>query len=136
MAIRTSLKYKSVQNNWKKQGISRLISACHNSAKGLRSIWSSETAFRQEVLLTVPMIIGAFFLGQSVVEIALLISVCVLVLLTEVINTAIEAVVDRISLEHSELSGFAKDLGSLAVLISLSLAGLVWVMVIFDRFIK
>ena len=136
MAIRTSLKYKAVQNNWKKQGISRLISACHNSAKGLRSIWSSEAAFRQEVLLTVPMIVGAFFLGQSVVEIALLISVCVLVLLTEVINTAIEAVVDRISLEHSELSGFAKDLGSLAVLISLSLAGLVWGMVIFDRFIK
>lgn len=125
-----------MQNNWKKQGTSRLISACHNSAKGLRSIWSSEAAFRQEVMLTLPMLIGAFYIGRSVVEIALLISVCVLVLLAEVINTAIEAVVDRISLEHNELSGFAKDLGSLAVLISLGLAGLVWGMVIFDRFIK
>ena len=125
-----------MQDKWKKHGTSRLLSAYHNSAKGLQSIWHTEAAFRQEVGLAVPMFIAAFFVGRSVTETALLISVCILVLLMEIINSAIEAVVDRVGLEYHELSGRAKDLGSLAVLTSLSLAGLVWVLVIGDRLLS
>ena len=125
-----------MQDKWKKHGTSRLLAAYHNSAKGLRCIWTTEAAFRQEVALAIPMIIAAFFVGRSSTETALLISVCVLVLLVEIINSAIEAVVDRIGLEYHELSGKAKDLGSLAVLISMVLAGLVWALVMLDRLLS
>ncbi|MCP4790205.1 MAG: diacylglycerol kinase, partial [Gammaproteobacteria bacterium] len=98
--------------------------------------WATEAAFRQEVMLAVPMILAALFVGRSAVEVGLLISVCALVLLAEIINSAIEAVVDRVGLDYHELSGKAKDLGSLAVLLSLTLAAVVWALIIIDRFIS
>lgn len=124
-----------MQDQWKKHGASRLVSAYKNSAKGLKSIWATEAAFRQEAVLAVPMIFAAFFVGRSAVEVGLLITVCVIVLLAEIINSSIEAVVDRVGLEYHELSGKAKDLGSLAVLTSLGLAIVVWALVLIDRFI-
>ncbi len=126
----------NMQDKWKKHGASRLVSAYKNSAKGLQSLWATEAAFRQEVMLAVPMILAALFVGRSAVEVGLLISVCVLVLLAEIINSAIEAVVDRVGLDYHELSGKAKDLGSLAVLLSLTLAAVVWALIIIDRFIS
>ncbi len=126
----------NMQDKWKKHGARRLVSASKNSAKGLQSLWATEAAFRQEVMLAVPMILAALFVGRSAVEVGLLISVCALVLLTEIINSAIEAVVDRVGLDYHELSGKAKDLGSLAVLLSLTLAAVVWALIIIDRFIS
>lgn len=124
-----------MQEQWKNHGASRLVSATKNSAKGLRSIWATEAAFRQEAVLCAPMVIAAFFLGRTPAEVAVLIIVCAIVLLAEILNSAIEAVVDRVGLEYHELSGKAKDLGSLAVMLSLALVVIVWGVVIVDRFI-
>ena len=124
-----------MQDQWKKHGASRLVSATINSSKGLKSIWATEAAFRQEAMLCVPMLIGAFFLGRTPAEVAVLIIVCAIVLLAEILNSAIEAVVDRIGLEYNELSGKAKDLGSLAVMLSLLLVVVVWGIVLVDRFV-
>ena len=76
----------------------------------------------------------ALWLGRSPLEKALLIGVCLLVLVVELLNSAIEAAVDRVGQEHHELSGRAKDLGSAAVFVSLVIAGMVWGTVIYDRF--
>lgn len=124
-----------MQDQWKKHGASRLVSATINSSKGLKSIWATEAAFRQEAVLCLPLVIAAFFLGRTPAEVAVLIIVCAIVLLAEILNSAIEAVVDRVGLEFHELSGKAKDLGSLAVMLSLILTAVVWGVVIIDRFI-
>ena len=124
-----------MQDQWKKHGASRLVSATINSSKGLKSIWATEAAFRQEAVLCVPLVVAAFFLGRTPAEVAVLIIVCAIVLLAEILNSAIEAVVDRVGLDYHELSGKAKDLGSLAVMLSLVLVVIVWGIVIIDRFL-
>jgi diacylglycerol kinase (ATP) len=112
-------------------GLRRLISACGYSWKGLRSCWRNEAAFRQELqagLLLVPL---GLYLGEGGVEKALLTGTWLLVLIVEVLNSSIEAVVDRIGHEYHDLSGLAKDLGSAAVLLSLALLGATWILLLF-----
>ncbi len=107
-------------------GITRIINATGYSMKGLKSAWINEAAFRQELLLILLLMPLAFWIGDSLNEILLLICISWLVVIVEVLNSAIEAVVDRIGSEHHELSGRAKDLGSAAVFIALALNALVW----------
>ncbi|ERM59731.1 MULTISPECIES: diacylglycerol kinase [Vibrio] len=112
-------------------GFKRIIKAAGFSWQGLTSSFKSEAAFRQEVFMAAILIPLAFYLDVSQVERILMISAVVLVMVVELINTAIEAVVDRIGSEHHELSGMAKDVGSAAVLICLILAGYVWLEILF-----
>ena len=107
-------------------GVTRIINAAGYSMKGLRSAWINEAAFRQELMLILLLMPLAFWIGDSLNQILLLIIISWLVVIVEVLNSAIEAVVDRIGSEHHELSGRAKDLGSAAVFIALALNALVW----------
>jgi diacylglycerol kinase (ATP) len=113
-------------------GLKRILSAVGYSAKGLQSCWRNEAAFRQEIVACVIMVPLALWLGESGVERAVLIGVLLLVLIVEVLNSSVEAVVDRIGHEHHELSGLAKDQGSAAVLLSIVNAGIVWLLVLFS----
>ncbi len=107
-------------------GITRIINATGYSMKGLKSAWVNEAAFRQELLLILLLMPLAFWIGDTLNEILLLVCISWLVVIVEVLNSAVEAVVDRIGSEHHELSGRAKDLGSAAVFIALALNALVW----------
>jgi diacylglycerol kinase (ATP) len=115
----------------KSAGVQRLLHAFRNSCNGLVSAFKSERAFRQEVALAVVLIPLGIYVGGSALERALLIASVLLLLLVELINTAIEAVVDRIGPERHELSGLAKDVGSSAVLLSLIILCVVWGFVLF-----
>lgn len=110
-------------------GFRRIVSAARNSFAGLEAAWVNEAAFRQECVLTVVLVPAAFWVGRTAVELILLIGSCLLVLIVELLNTAVEAAIDRIGPERHPLAGRAKDLGSAAVLIALSLLGLVWVLI-------
>ncbi|MFM4651246.1 diacylglycerol kinase [Aeromonas bivalvium] len=107
-------------------GLTRIIKATGYSIKGLRSAWLNEAAFRQELILILLLMPLAFWIGDSLDQTLLLIAVSWLVVIVEILNSAVEAVVDRIGSEHHELSGRAKDLGSAAVFIALALNLLVW----------
>lgn len=107
-------------------GIKRIIRAAGFSAKGLRSACYHEAAFRQELALSAVLIPLAFWLDVDLVQRLLMVSSIVLVLIVELLNSAIEAVVDRIGPEHHELSGRAKDIGSAAVLLALILVAYIW----------
>ena len=115
-----------------KVGLERVLDATRYSYQGLRAQWRYEAAFRQEVWLFLVALRLALWLGDSALEKALMIFSVGLVLVVETINSSIEAVVDRISNEKHELSGRAKDLGSAAVMLSLSLAGMVWLFLLFN----
>ncbi|MCZ0752801.1 diacylglycerol kinase [Aeromonas enteropelogenes] len=107
-------------------GVTRIIKATGYSMKGLKSAWINEAAFRQELMLILLLMPLTFWVGETLNEILLLVIISWLVVIVEVLNSAIEAVVDRIGPEHHELSGRAKDLGSAAVFIVLALNALVW----------
>lgn len=109
-----------------KTGLERLFDAFGYSIKGFRAAWTHEAAFRQEAVLALILLPTAFWLAQTPVELALLIGSVLLVLITELLNSAVEAVVDRTGHEHHELSGRAKDLGSAAVFVSLCVVAAVW----------
>jgi len=115
-------------------GFRRIVNAAFFSLAGLRAAWRGEAAFRQESLLCAALIPAAFWLGTTAVERSLLIGTCLLVLIVELLNSGIEAVVDRVGAEHHELSGQAKDLGSAAVLLSLVLVLVVWGLIAWERF--
>ena len=115
-------------------GIQRIVRATGFSARGLAQAWRHEAAFRQECVLAVLLAPVAIWLGQTAVERASLIGVCLLVIIVELINSAIEAAIDRHGNERHELSGRAKDMGSAAVLVSLVIVVLVWGAVVYDRF--
>jgi len=115
-------------------GLRRIVNATFFSFAGLRSAWRHEASFRQEVLLCVVLVPTGAWLGQTVVERALLIGSCLLVLIVELLNSGIEAVVDRIVLEHQQLSGQAKDLGSAAVFLSLILVLVIFGLIAWQRF--
>jgi diacylglycerol kinase (ATP) len=117
-----------------RRGLDRLAAATGFSVAGLRSAWRHEEAFRQEVLLAVVLSPMAIWLGQSGLQRALLLGSLLLVLIVELLNSAVEAVVDRISDDLHALSAQAKDMGSAAVLLSLLLAAAVWAGVLWDRF--
>lgn len=114
-------------------GLKRIWNATFYSLAGLRAAWRGESAFRQESLLCVVLIPAAFWLGTTAVERSLLVGSCLLVLIVELLNTGIEAVVDRIGSEHHDLSGRAKDLGSAAVFLSLALVLVVWGLIAWER---
>ncbi|MCM8612514.1 diacylglycerol kinase [Accumulibacter sp.] len=107
-------------------GLRRLWKALGYSRAGLKAAYEAEDAFRQEVLLAVLLIPLAFVLAERGMERALLIGSVLLVLIVELINSAIEAVVDRVSLDRHPLAGRAKDIGSAAVLIALLNVLVVW----------
>lgn len=113
-----------------KQGLRRLINALGYSRDGLASAWKHEAAFREEVLLAAIAIPLGLWLGRTGLEKALLVGSILLILIVELLNSAIEAVVDRVSDEHHELSKRAKDIGSAAVLLTLVLAATLWGMIL------
>ncbi|HYD60756.1 MAG TPA: diacylglycerol kinase [Noviherbaspirillum sp.] len=119
-----------------KSGVKRIYAAFLYSMQGFRMAWKSEHAFRQELMLVIPGVIVALLLPVSPLEKIALIAVLVLVLIVELINSAIEAVVDRISFERHPLSKNAKDFGSAAVFLALSLAGLTWLLIAGPLFIR
>ncbi|MCK5479862.1 MAG: diacylglycerol kinase [Gammaproteobacteria bacterium] len=116
------------------RGIRRLIKAAGFSFNGLAAAFRHETAFKQEVALSLLLIPLALWLGENGVEQALLIMSWLLVLMFELVNSGIEAVVDRVGTEHHELSGRAKDVGSAAVLVALVNAAVVWLLVLTNFF--
>jgi diacylglycerol kinase (ATP) len=115
-------------------GLRRIVNATFFSLAGLRAAWTHEAAFRQECALVVVLTPAAIWLGQSALERAVLLASCWLVLIVELLNSAVEAVVDRVGTEHHKLSGQAKDLGSAGVLLSLALMTVVWGLFIWERF--
>jgi diacylglycerol kinase (ATP) len=115
-------------------GIRRIINATFFSLAGLRAAWRHESAFRQEVALCVVLIPAGVWLGHTAVERSLLIGSCLLVLIVELLNSGVEAVVDRVGEEPHRLSGRAKDLGSAAVFMSLALVLVVWGLIAWERF--
>jgi len=113
-------------------GFERLIKATQFSCQGFKAAFKNEAAFRQEVFLAIILIPLGFYLGNNGLERALLISVVILVPIIELLNSGIEAIVDRVSTENHELSGRAKDLGSAAVLLSLINVVVVWALILFS----
>lgn len=113
-----------------KSGVKRIYAAFFYSIQGFRTAWRSEHAFRQELMLVIPAAIVALLLPVSALEKMALLAVLMLVLIVELINSAIEAVVDRISFERHPLSKNAKDFGSAAVFLALSLAAMTWAVIL------
>ena len=113
-----------------KQGLTRLINALGYSRDGIAAAWKNEAAFREEVVLAAVAIPLAFYLGKTGVERALLVGSIVFVLIVEILNSAVEAVVDKASPEKHDLAKRAKDMGSAAVLLSLVNAALIWACVL------
>jgi diacylglycerol kinase (ATP) len=114
-----------------KTGLTRLINALGYSLDGFKAAYRHEDAFRQETLLAALLIPLALFLPASGIGKALMIGSVLLVLMVELLNSAIEAVVDRVSLERHQLAKRAKDIGSAAVLVSLINVVAVWLLVLF-----
>lgn len=114
-------------------GLDRILHAAGYSAAGLRQAYQGESAFRQETWLAVVMLPLAFVVGRSWVEVALLAGSVVMVMVVELLNSAVEAVVDRIGFEHHELSGRAKDFGSAAVMLALLLTAGIWAAALWQR---
>jgi diacylglycerol kinase (ATP) len=117
----------------KPRGATRLFRAFGASAKGLRGAWVEEAAFRQEVGFAVVALPLGLWLGHTGIERALLAGPVLLVLIVELLNSAIEATVDRIGLEQHVLAGLAKDIGSAAVLMAFILLGVTWALVLLGR---
>jgi diacylglycerol kinase (ATP) len=124
---------KTVRPGDKPQGLRRLVGAFGNSWKGFIGAWREEEAFRQECLLAVVLLPGGLWFGHSGVERALLVGPVILVLIVELLNSAVEAAIDRIGAERHALSGLAKDLGSAAVLCAFALLVVSWALVLYDH---
>jgi diacylglycerol kinase (ATP) len=114
----------------KPSGLLRLFRAFGYSMRGLAGVYKHEAAFRQELLLAVILIPAGIYLGHNGIERALLIGSVLFVLVVEILNSGIEAVVDRVGMERHELSGLAKDLGSAAVFVSLAMVVITWGLVL------
>ena len=114
----------------KPKGLTRILRAAVASAKGLQGAYRGEAAFRQELGLSVLVIPLGLWLGRTGVERALLVAPMLLILIVELLNSAVEATVDRIGLERHVLAGLAKDIGSAAVLMSFVLLGVMWLLVL------
>jgi diacylglycerol kinase (ATP) len=117
----------------KQRGLGRLVRAFAYSWHGVRSAWIEERAFREEIALAVVVVPAGFYFGRSGLERAALIAPMFLVLIVELLNSALEALVDRGGLDRDRLAAMAKDMGSAAVLLSLGLLLFVWVLIMSDR---
>ncbi|MBV6415982.1 MAG: Diacylglycerol kinase [Steroidobacteraceae bacterium] len=117
----------------KPRGVLRVLRAFDASFKGLAGAWREEAAFRQEIAVALLAVPAGLWLGRSGVERALLVAPVLLVLVVELVNSAIEATVDRIGREQHRLAGLAKDIGSAAVLMAIVLCGVVWALVLIGR---
>jgi len=115
------------------KGIRRLIDATRYSRQGLWATAQHEEAFRQELLLLLTALLATPWLATSWFHAIALISSVILILIVELLNSAIEALVDRVGLEFNELSGRAKDMGSAAVFLSITLALMIWVVSLIQR---
>jgi len=115
---------------YNEKGVKRFINAILFSIKGFKAAWKHEEAFRQEVLAFIIAVPSAFWLTDNNIERILLIASVVLVMIVELINSAVEAVVDRIGVEYHELAGRAKDIGSAAVMLSIMLAIATWSLIL------
>ena len=115
------------------QGWRRLIGAARYSWQGLRAAWRSEAAFRQEIWALVGLVPLAGWLAQSVLQFVLLVGVWLWVMVVELLNSAIETVVDRIDPDYHPMAGRAKDMGSAAVLASIVIATMVWIAMIWEN---
>lgn len=114
-----------------KADFQRVINATKYSMKGLKAAYLYEAAFRQEVWLSCILIPLGFYLGNGAIEKILLVGSVLLVLVAELLNSAVENVVDRIGSEFHELSGRAKDIGSAAVFMAMMITGLTWLLILF-----
>lgn len=117
----------------KPTGLTRILRAFGYSLQGLAHAFREEAAFRQELLLSIAVIPGGLYLGRNGVERALLTAPMLLILIIEILNSAVEAVVDRSGMERHPLAGMAKDMGSAAVLLSFVLLGAIWLLVLLDH---
>lgn len=113
-----------------KTGLRRLLNAVGYSIAGIKAAYRNEDAFRQEVIMAIVLIPLAFYLGETRIEMALMIACVMLVIIVELVNSSIEATVDRISLENHLLAKRAKDIGSAAVMLSLFNLVIVWGLII------
>lgn len=118
-----------------KSGLVRIYKAFTYSLQGIKAAWDNEHAFRQEMALVVVGVVVALFLHVAPYEKLALICVLILILIVELINSAVEAIVDRVSLERHPLSKNAKDLGSAAVFFALLIAGMTWGVVLWHNFV-
>ncbi len=118
----------------KNRGFKRLVNAFYYSLAGFKAAWKNEEAFRQEILAGIVIVPAGLFLGSTGTQRAILILSYFIIPLVELLNTAVEATVDRVGMEKHELSGRAKDLGSASVFLSICVAAIVWLLVVWDRF--
>ena len=115
-------------------GLRRVAKAARYSIQGLKAGWHHEPAFREEILSGFVLLPLAYWLAQSWLQLLLMVAACMLVLITELLNSAVESVVDRVSTEYHLLSGRAKDMASAAVAVSIVLVVATYVAVALDRF--
>jgi diacylglycerol kinase (ATP) len=120
-------------DRYKPRGLTRILRAVGASARGLLGAFREEAAFRQELAFAALVIPLGLWLGHSGMERALLIAPMLLILIVELLNSAIEATVDRIGFERHALAGLAKDIGSAAVFVSFVLLAAVWLLVLLGR---
>lgn len=119
----------------KNTGLKRVFKAFGYSLQGFKATWQQEAAFRQEVILALLALPLAFWLGESLQDYLILIGVLFLVLIVEILNSSIESTINRIGTEHHQLSGQAKDQASAAVLLALTLAGIVYLGYLINKLI-
>ena len=123
----------AAQDRYKPRGLTRIFRAFGSSMRGLGGAYREEAAFRQELAFAVVVIPLGLWLGHGAIERVLLVSPVLLILIVELLNSAIEATVDRIGPERHVLAGLAKDIGSAAVLLSFVLLAVVWLIVLLGR---
>ena len=115
-------------------GIKRIFNATLCSLRGLQFAWRFESAFRQEAILTMLLFPTTFFLAQSVAHWSVLVAALFILLLTELLNSALETLADRITLDNDIMMGRAKDIGSAAVVIALSFITVLWLAALYSKF--
>lgn len=120
-------------DRYKPRGLTRILRALASSAHGLKGAYREEAAFRQELAFAVVVIPLGLWLGRGALERVALVAPVFVILIVELLNSAIEATVDRIGLERHALAGLAKDIGSAAVLMSFVLLGVVWLILLVGR---
>lgn len=117
-----------------KTGFARIIAAAGYSIKGFKAAWKHEAAFRQEILICIILLPLSFYIGKDFTQVSILIGTLALLLIAELANSAIEAVVDRFGGEIHELSGRAKDIGSAMVMLALIFLLLIWGLIAYQNF--